>query len=682
MHEFYHYDESIGNYQANHMKNTLPPNRTANAVIPILSVCILLAGCVEQGSSVTAKTEPPANVGQLSDAPSTDNSYTETVIEPPPEERSTDPEVPPTAWELIKQADISDQTRNANLIGAATILLTHNQISQAMSVSDLIAVDGLTGSERAELDILRARIHQLNDRHEAAFRILGKSRANPALSPEQRLRVTRLRAFSASHLDSEFLLISELVPLYTMLPSGSERLAVGHQLWNILSRLSSEDIANALADSDLTDARPWIVLALNINLVRHDPQLIRDAVDSWVSNHPDHPAVQLVRAGIAADAPDYAKISVLIPLSSQSRLASQAFRDGMSAQYHADTTANKPVLEFVDIGNDPTQVTQFYYESLLNGADFVVGPLGIGFVNEMVQFGDFVVPTLLLGAADGVATTDPVYQFALLPEHSGIAAARRARKDGHSTALLLESPSGWSQRATAAFREEWERLGGAVVQSRTFELDRNDYSDTIKEVFNIDQSVARYRSLGNLLARPLKFTPRRRHDADCIFLSSDIRHGRLIKPHIDFLKAHDVPVYSTHHIFSGEVDKIADQDLDGVRFTDMNWMIDRSDAMVNMRRKLSAKRSMPAGLNRIYAMGIDVYNLISRLNPLRGDPDMRYHGVTSTIQVDEAGRVLGKPTWAQFIDGIPEIDLRLPDPEGIDKTVNREPSLEVTDLER
>ena len=681
----HYYGESIRIYQPNHMKFNLSPNLSVAIAVPTLTLCILIAGCVEEQASVTGISEPPASVDQLTDAPVPPESESATVIQVLPDEppvELTEPEPEPTAWELIIQAGDSDEIRNANLIRATDILLNNNRVSQAMTIADLIAVDELSETERLDYDILRARIHQLHTRHKSAYRLLGKTLKSPLLSPEQMIRITRLRAHSASYLDDPLPLISELVRFYAMLPPGSERMAVGHQLWDILGTLSSEDLAAALVNSDAADARPWIILTLNINRVRHNPQQMNKAVNNWTENYPDHPAAQIARTGIAFENLTYAKIAVLLPLSSQSSRAARAFMDGMTTQYHADTAENKPILEFVDIGNDPTQVTQFYYQALLNGAEFVIGPLGIGYVQEMARFGDFVVPTLLLGAADDIPLTDQVYQFALLPEHTGIVAARRARQDGHATALILESPSGWSKRAASAFRNEWERLGGAVILSRTFELDRGDYSDTIKEVFNIDQSVARYRTLRDLLGQSLKFIPRRRHDVDCIFLSADYLHGRLIKPHIDFLKAHDVPVYSTHHIFSGKVDKIADQDLDGVRFADMNWLIDQSDTMNDLRQKLSAGRSIPAGLSRIYAMGIDTYNLISRLDTLRGDPNMRYHGVTATIQVDETGRVLTNPRWAQFIDGTPELNFQLPDPERIDLPVNRQPSSEMTELRR
>ena len=106
----------------------------------------------------------------------------------------------------------------------------------------------------------------------------------------------------------------------------------------------------------------------------------------------------------------------------------------------------------------------------------------------------------------------------------------------------------------------------------------------------------------------------------------------------------------------------------------MNWLIDQSESMDNLRSKLKADRNMSGSLRRIYAMGIDTYNLISRLSSLRGDSNEKYHGVTSILTVDENGRVVRNPKWVQFIEGTPEVILQLPDPEGVDLPVTREPS--------
>ncbi len=683
-----YYGNSIRIYQPNRMnfKFSLSTGKLPTASLFVVSV--FLTGCVQEGTTVQVDSSLPSDSGTIiADAPPTTPSADEipAIIEFPSEDSFVEVVVPETeysAWNLVNQAESSEPSRNLKLIDAANVLLREHNISQALSVAGLLVVDELSDSERVDYDVFRARVHQFNARHNVAYRQLGRISKRPILSPEQTLRIARLRVHSASHLDDKLLLVNELVRLYAMLPAGDERLTTGHQLWQVLSMVPSDELAMALSDSDLANAHPWILLALNINLVRHDPHLMRNALDNWIASNPDHQAVQLIESGIASDNLTYSNIAVLLPLSSHSNLAVRTFMDGINAQYFADTSPNKPILEFVDIGNDPSQITQHYFQALFDGAEFVVGPLGVSYVEEMVRSGTFVVPTLLLGVADDIPQSEPVYQFALAPEHDGVIAAQRARQDGHKTALILESPSNWSKRATDAFRLEWERLGGAVIQSKIFETGRNDYSDTVKEVFNIAESVQRYRTLRDELGRSLKFIPRRRQDMDCIFLSSDPLHGRLIKPHIDFLKAHDIPVYATSRIYSGEIDKISDQDLDGIRFADMSWLVDQGDTTNNLRRKLKSERQLPVGLNRIYAMGIDTYNLVSRLDTLRENSTAKYHGITSTMTVDEMGRVVRHPMWAKFADGTPEPILHLPDPERMIRPVNREPDATLMDLQR
>ena len=664
-------------------------NSNYTAIASILAMSAFLAGCVgeqvDQRPSVTQQTvviplPEPSSPPKSVQAPDEVES-----VEPEPEEaveESAEETPQKSAWEWVSNAEILDITRNSNLIRATDVLLRKGRLDQAVSILDLIIPEQLEDLEKIEYELLQIRIRQVRSHHKTAFRMLGGLLSNPLLSPEQRLRIFKLRVHSASFLDNRISVVNELVRLYSYLPPGSERLAVGHQLWDVLATIPSDELADALAGAGASDARPWILLALNVNQVRHDPQLVNAALQSWIISYPDHPAVQFIGAGIAAEYPRYSKVAVLLPLSSPIRRAANTFRAGLESQYFSDTTENKPIIEFVDIGDDPNRVTQYYHQALVSGADFIVGPLGITFVDEMVQANNFIVPTLLLGVADDIPEAEDVYQFALAPEQDGVVVARRAREDGHSTAMILESPSNWSKRSTEAFRNEWEQLGGAVVHSTELQLEQGDYSETVEKIFNIDQSVERYRKISGVIGQSVKFVPRRRFDVDFIFLSTDPTHGRLIKPHIDFLKAHDVPVYSTYHVFSGRIDKISDQDLDGIRFADMNWLIDQSESMENLRSKLKADRNMSGSLRRIYAMGIDTYNLISRLSSLRGDSNEKYHGVTSILTVDENGRVVRNPKWVQFIEGTPEVILQLPDPEGVDLPVTREPSKLLEDLQR
>ena len=138
------------------------------------------------------------------------------------------------------------------------------------------------------------------------------------------------------------------------------------------------------------------------------------------------------------------------------------FLDGFFAQFDSDTTPLKPRIEVYDIGSEPVFVSQYHKQAVSEGADFIVGPLGVNSVETIVKYGDFQVPTLLLGESSEKNLPEDVYQFALTPEHDGENVARRAIMDGHTTALALYPPTRTAERIFTGFKQEFQKLGGAL----------------------------------------------------------------------------------------------------------------------------------------------------------------------------------------------------------------------------
>ena len=439
------------------------------------------------------------------------------------------------------------------------------------------------------------------------------------------------------------------------------------------------ELAEELAATPDLREKQWFLLALGTNTIQHDPHQVNTVIQRWFGENMDHPARSLIEQGLLVpgwESNGISKIILLLPLSSSQSTASQVFLDGFQAQYSADSSPDKPLLEIIDIGSNPLSVVQFYYDALDRGADFVIGPLGTRYVKEMAAHGVFVVPTLLLGNAGEAMLPDFVYQFTLAPEEDAASVARRARSDGHVTALTLTSETSWSERELHAFTSEWERLGGSIIHSEKFNPNDGQYMEVVKELLNIETSTARYSALREITPRKLKFTPRRRKDADFIFLSTTSQEGRLIKPHLDFLRAYDLPVYTTSRIFTGNFNELEDQDLNGIRFTDMNWMIDQNSNMMNLRRKLGSGKKHPLEFERVFAFGIDTYNLVNSSQLLRLNPDARHHGVTAMLSTVEDGKVTRNPLWVEFVDGHPKLIVRQPDPEALLTSIDYTPNLQ------
>ena len=122
----------------------------------------------------------------------------------------------------------------------------------------------------------------------------------------------------------------------------------------------------------------------------------------------------------------------------------------------------------------------------------------------------------------------------------------------HKTSLILTPGSGWGQRIASAFNEEWQQLGGTVLESAYFDSEKS-YSNAIRELFDIDSSEQRAKRMRAVLAKNIEFTARRRSDVDFIFIVATPKQARQIKPTLAFHFAGKVPVYATSHIYSGTV---------------------------------------------------------------------------------------------------------------------------------
>ena len=204
----------------------------------------------------------------------------------------------------------------------------------------------------------------------------------------------------------------------------------------------------------------------------------------------------------------------------------------------------------------------------------------------------------------------------------------------------------------------------------------------------------------------LEFTPRRRDDIDFLFLAANADQARLLVPQLRFFQAHDLALYATSYVYSGKPDPAVDADLDGIIFGDMNWILDAAvlpepepapaltfEAETDSETAIES-RPLPDGqpetetaaaleggaepvesppplvaaqppsgretdpyyhtdLDRLYALGLDSYPLISGLKALRSNQGWRYFGKAVDLSVRTDGNIWRHLTWARFERGMP-----------------------------
>ncbi len=307
-----------------------------------------------------------------------------------------------------------------------------------------------------------------------------------------------------------------------------------------------------------------------------------------------------VSANATADAPiprPTPNIALLLPVNSpELGSAAKAVHQGFMAA--AKTLhAGLPISVYADFDADHS-VTDAYSEAVANGAVAVVGPLTRDDIRKLAAEPSLPVPTLVLNVIEGEAPRQ-MYFFGLAIEAEAQQIARLARKQKLKQAIVISDSDPLSRRLQYSFEDQWTALGGSIAQ----EID-----------FDGDAAV-----LATISPAP----------DGMVFLATDIEKSRLIRPYLP----NSLPVYATSLIFNGNSDTLVNFDLDGVHFVDMPWLMQMDQPAISAYPRSSPP--LPTDQERLYALGIDAYNLIQILIANQMSTALPFDGVTGIIRLDK-----------------------------------------------
>jgi hypothetical protein len=397
--------------------------------------------------------------------------------------------------------------------------------------------------------------------------------------------------------------------------------------------------APANADPILTG---WLALGpVAVELAR-DPMHAASALDNWKHRFPAHPAFDGVVVGaqsklaVATEFPD--QIALLLPLTGRAEAVGVAVRDGFIAAYLEQPAASRPRLKIYDVATET--VAGAYQHAMQDGAGFVVGPLTKEDVAAIAPLSAGRGPVLALNfLADSISASRNFYQFALLPEDEARIVARRLVAEGKLKGVAILPDGELGTRVGAAFADEMNQLGGQVLDSGRYQSGRPDFSEVIKQTLQI---------------RGAKGEPAtHRVDATFVFADGTPAASRLIVSQLKFHYAGDVPVYSTSDSY--EPDPTANNDLDGLTFPDMPWMVSADPVTSQIRDSVrGAWPARTARRDRLYAFGFDAYRLVPALKSNSLNPgSSEISGVTGKLRLDDHNRIRRDLDWAQIKDGVP-----------------------------
>jgi len=544
-------------------------------------------------------------------------------------------------------------------LSAIESLLAGVDLERARMLLEALPTD-LNPGQLNRVRLARAEAALLDHQADMALELLSTPLENPA--PEQQSRFYLLRASAHGQRGDYVSSIQERIWVDAMLEPGAERQANQLALWQDLMRLDDRTRARLEATSSSEVLSGWLSLAALVRLHQQEPARLADRLSDWELRHPSHPAVAggivaNLQAGIARISEYPPRIGVLLPLTGPWAEAAAAVRDGLlAAYYERQSPTDRPVLHFYDIGADPEQTWAQYQQAVADGMSFVIGPLRKESVTQLAHATTLEIPVLALNTTESADPTPAnLYRFSLAPEDEARQLAEQAHSEGYTHALALLPEGPWGERVLTAFAGRWQALGGELLEVQRFGEDQKALSNDVSALLNIDDSKRRYRNLAATLGEKLEFEPRRRQDADFVVLVALPERARLLRPLLRFHRASDLPVFATSHVYAGSPDAGADDDMNGVRFCDMPWVLSDGDQVAALRQSLDqAMPDRPARFTRFYAMGIDAYKLVPYLPELGRGTFQWYRGVTGDLSLDDTRAVHRSLLWAQFENGIPQ----------------------------
>ena len=487
------------------------------------------------------------------------------------------------------------------MLKAVALLLGIGQSDRASRLMDELAGQVLAEDLVPRRDLMAADLALRQGMPQRTIELLSKSppaRYGARAAAKFHLLLARAYEDTERYMDAA----RERVALDSALVDDTRRATNRSALWDSLIRVDRERLALELplATGPLVG---WIRLAAISDKHRSSPAALGRALAQWQVNFPNHPATGEIVAAMLGSIRESVRrptrLALLLPFHGDFAEAADATRDGFLAAWYADATnAQRPAITVHDTSFEAIEVV--YTRAVEAGADFVVGPLRRGAVTSLICSDTMLVTTLALNEVDDVPpperegdrrcgrdrTVPEVYHFTLLPEAEARQVAEQAWIGGLSKTIAFTREGAWGDRVYRAFADEWERLGGVLLDNRVLPPDAPHVGAPTAAALGVLQSRERARDVARVIGRKVEHEPRRRQDIDFVFTAAFPADARQLMPQLAFHHGAGLPVYSTSHVWSGISDPINDRDLDGIVFGDMPWLVAPTESDRLLREQL------------------------------------------------------------------------------------------------
>ncbi|MCK5727026.1 MAG: penicillin-binding protein activator [Thiotrichaceae bacterium] len=300
-------------------------------------------------------------------------------------------------------------------------------------------------------------------------------------------------------------------------------------------------------------------------------------------------------------------IAVLLPRQGAIRqIGAQLFEGIHTAARTHSATGSLKLMDSAKLDS-----TVLYNQAIEKGVSFVIGPFAKSNIISIAKNGNLPVPVLSLNyIPTGSKKPSNLYEFGLLPEDEAVQVASQIANKGLKKALLVIPNSAWGQRIEKAFGYQYHSQGGIIHKTLRY-----------------PNKSSQYKSLSRSIAT-------QNNHVDIIFFAGSPRQAKQIYPIIRSNNRH-VPVYATSHIYSGKSNSVANQVLDGIKFTEIPYILEHP---IN-------RQNYP----RLYALGLDAYRITQQFTMLKNGQSIT--GNTGKIKMQRNGQFHRTLQWASFKNG-------------------------------
>ena len=604
---------------------------------PLLLVAIVATALVLSGCPSTPRRGAPPSVDRA-----------EALV------RAGDHAAAAAIYERLGAESTGSDSAEFNL-RAARAYLAAGRALDADRILALLPPGGLTQQQSLEQKLLRIQSALAQGRGDEAWRDITAMQAPASQAAAARYHETRQQvAIATGHLLDG---IRAELSRERVIGPGDARTARAELLSQLRAAAERGASLAPPPGSDVT-VRGWLEAASVALDNSRNPTLGATRLNAFRARYPTHPALGPLSGEptIGIPEPDARlasapHVALMLPLSGRTSAPAAQIRDGFMTAYYQLSPATRPRLRVYD-----TALASFadtLAEATANGAEFIVGPLTR---EEVIAAADILTtrPTLLalnFLPADHVKP-EKFYQFALSPEDDARAVARYITANGRRRGVVLTPEGDWGTRVAAAFDEELRAAGGYVLGQASFgggARNANDFGPSIMQVLRTDDSGSRHQRIQSTIGQKLELEPRRRPDIQFIFAPSQPAAARLLRPQLRYHLAGDIPTYTLGDAY--EPHPTANQEIEGVMFPDMPWMLSVESRPTEIREAARAAFGESASKRgRLFAFGYDAFRIA---DALRRGASIDPQGLTGTLSLDAQGYVRRELDWVRIKAGTP-----------------------------